>query len=699
MPNNISPDYKCGFCDQEFDVHAMLRKHSLKMHNERTPVVPKQEKRFKCKLCYHQFDFNCTLEQHQKGVHKGELRHLENPLVESDLVFSCENCEKKFISQNSKDFHRRYRHKDEYKKLGTVKSDSGENKIGEKGSYSCILCYNKFNYNGDLKRHINKFHRTEEELTVLRNGSVDESKLKFNCDSCEKKFLKRTILIYHQRYTHRAAKGSGTFCKLCYVRFQKSKSLRNHKDKVHKDEMVGFSIKLEESELKHSCEQCSRKFWTENILRHHIGTRHKILLSKITLCNLCQVDFKLPSSQRNHIQKIHKTKDELEAISKGINAVFDIPCEFCEKRVYSNRTLVIHKNRVHSLNLPRDSTCRLCQVKFNDIYKQRAHVGNVHKAQEEMNAIKEGASVILATPCNHCEKLLFSSKNLDYHMRSLHREEINKVKQVTYCKLCYIRFEKPKSLSQHKAKVHMDEMDGFNVKLEESELKYSCDQCKRKFWTENILENHTRTRHISPLPKETYCRLCQIDFSCPKGQRVHIRNVHKSKEEMEAIREGADVLLNINCQHCQRYVYSNKCLKLHTNSSHKIDLPKDTTCKLCQVEFKTVFRQRVHIGNMHKTNSEYEAIKEGANIKMDIACKHCGKEVYSTRTLNYHMQKLHNKVDQVCDVCHKVFKWDNSIKMKMRQHMEKVHGTQPKTDKTLLNFQYMYMMSVLNGKK
>ena len=709
LPNNISPDYKCDVCDQEFDVHAMLRRHSIKVHKKRTPVLPNLEKRFKCKLCYHQFDFKCYVDQHQKGVHKEELHHMDSSFAESDLKFDCENCEKKFISQNSKDFHRRYQHKDEYRKLASVKSDAGENKLTEKGSYSCILCYNKFNYNGDLKRHVGKFHRTQEEITELQYGSVDESKLLFNCNSCEKKFLNGTILIYHQRYTHRAAKssqgGGGTFCKLCYVRFQKSKNLNNHKAKVHKDEMAGFSIKLEENELKYSCDQCSRKFWTENILRHHIGTRHKVLLSKNTLCNLCQVDFKLADYQRKHVQKVHKTKDELEAIDKGIDAVFDIPCEYCDKRVYSHRTLGIHKNRVHSTDLPRDLTCRLCQVKFKDIYKQRAHVGNVHKSQEEMNAIREGANVVLATPCNHCGEQLFSSKTLDYHMRSLHREEMNKLSQGTYCKLCYIRFEKPKSLSQHKTKVHMDEMEGFNVKLEESALRYSCDQCKRKFWTENILENHTRTRHIVPLSKETYCRLCQVDFSCAKGQRVHIRNVHKSKEEIEAIREGADVLLNVNCPHCQRYVYSNKCLKLHTISSHKSNLPKDKTCRLCQVEFKSVFSQRVHIGNVHKTNGELEAIKQGGNIKMDITCKYCGKGVYSTRTLNYHILKLHNKaskVDQECEVCHKVFKWDYSIKTKMRQHMNKVHGRQPNArtaDKNLLNFQYMYMMSVLNAKK
>ena len=92
-------------------------------------------------------------------------------------------------------------------------------------------------------------------------------------------------------------------------------------------------------------------------------------------------------------------------------------------------------------------------------------------------------------------------------------------------------------------------------------------------------------------------------------------------------------------------------------------------------------------------------------MKTDITCNHCGKGVYSARTLSYHMQKLHNeasKVDQTCEVCQKVFKWDYTIKKKMSQHMEKDHGKKPKaakTKKTLLNSQYMYMMSVLNGKK
>ena len=341
---------------------------------------------------------------------------------------------------------------------------------------------------------------------------------------------------------------------------------------------------------------------------------------------------------------------------------------------------------------------------FKDIYKQRAHVSNVHKGAEELEAVKQGAAVVLEMPCKHCGKHLFSSKTLDYHIRSVHRAEENKLNQGTYCKLCYIRYEKPKSLIQHKAKVHIDEMDGFNVKLEDSQLKYSCDQCKRKFWTENILENHKRTRHISPLPKETFCRICQIDFRDPKGQRSHIRNVHKSKEEREAINEGPNVLLKIPCQQCEQKVYSLRCLSLHISSSHKRHLPNDVTCPLCQVRFKNVFRQRVHVRNMHKTKAELEAIREGGNVKMGISCKHCGKGVYSAKTLDYHVQKLHreaNKVDQECEVCHKVFKWDHAIKSKMRQHMMKMHGKKtdvPDVNKTPLNFQYMYMMSIMNRK-
>ena len=367
LGNNSSPNYKCSSCDQEFDVHAQLRKHSLKVHKERTSVVANQEKRFKCKLCYHQFDFNCYLDQHQKGVHKDELHLFEGSFTENDLKISCENCDKKFLSQNSKDFHRRYQHKEELKKLASVKSDRGENKPIAKTSFSCILCYNKFSFNGDYKKHIGKFHTTEDEVIALENGFVEEAKLSFSCNSCDKKFLNTAILKYHQMYTHRAAKGSlsqggTTFCKLCYVRFQKSKALRSHIAKVHKDEMHGFSVKLEELELRHTCDQCNRKFWTKNILDHHTKTRHKDLSSKEKSCNLCQVNFKVSDYRRQHVKKIHKTKDELEALNFDSDFVFDVPCDHCDKRVYSKRCLAIHTSRLHSSSLPRELSCRLCQV-------------------------------------------------------------------------------------------------------------------------------------------------------------------------------------------------------------------------------------------------------------------------------------------------------------------------------------------------
>ena len=102
-------------------------------------------------------------------------------------------------------------------------------------------------------------------------------------------------------------------CKLCYISFDRPSVLAKHKSILHKYEMAGFDVKLEDSQLIHPCKLCNIKFWTKNILEYHKRYKHKEEGTKEDKeCQFCGKLFKWDKNRNkrlsNHIGSVHKTK-------------------------------------------------------------------------------------------------------------------------------------------------------------------------------------------------------------------------------------------------------------------------------------------------------------------------------------------------------------------------------------------------------
>ena len=90
-----------------------------------------------CLLCHFSFSRKDNLRKHQDSVHKDELNLLDDDrkakFSNDDCKIQCKDCNKKFISEISLNFH--------------------VNKKHGSGNYSCSKCERKFSANYLLKKH------------------------------------------------------------------------------------------------------------------------------------------------------------------------------------------------------------------------------------------------------------------------------------------------------------------------------------------------------------------------------------------------------------------------------------------------------------------------------------------------------------------------------------------------------------------
>ena len=117
------------------------------------------------------------------------------------------------------------------------------------------------------------------------------------------------------------------------------------------------------------------------------------------------------------------------------------------------------------------------------------------------------------------------------------------------CTLCYRTFKGRGDYERHTNFVHgkfEEEMaiiaglETGKITIEQLDLVHSCNTCKGKFLTRNILIHHMKYKHGDLKEKSNKsCKLCHIDFNDKVKYQKHKHSVHnKYKEEIEAILGG-----------------------------------------------------------------------------------------------------------------------------------------------------------------
>ena len=515
-------------CGQKFVSEKILKYHINRKHTTFREIEFKHLKKgtkkgviHDCPLCYVQFKSFYTMHNHILDIHHEDKDLLKEGQIEEKPIYNCSQCDHTFQRPSILEYHTNRMHQkaggskiksvkincrhcaETFKHIKAAKAHSLEIHktpyiILERTrmQYKCSLCYQLFRRNRYLQNHIQSMH--QNELFYL-DQAMSQEDLTLKCSQCEKKFVSENSLAIHVQRTHGQ---TDVYCKLCYLKFKRPSELKKHKKVLHKLELSGFDTKLDKSQFEHSCEICDKKFWTKNILTHHLRYRHKEKprgTKGETWCQLCSMTFDRPAALERHKAFLHKS--EMHGFDLHLDESLLVhSCKDCDKRFWTENILEYHRRYKHkTLNPKEDQECELCGKLFKWTKDQKSklkkHMYNIHTAKD--NPVKE-------------------DKKID-----------------RYCKLCYISFDRPSVLEKHKATLHRYEMTGFDIKLEESQLVHPCKLCDKKFWTKNILEYHRRYKHKGEDMKEDKeCQFCGKLFKWDKNRNKrlsnHIASVHKT---------------------------------------------------------------------------------------------------------------------------------------------------------------------------
>lgn len=268
------------------------------------------------------------------------------------------------------------------------------------------------------------------------------------CDACPKRFSSIWALKSHEK-SHRIIHK----CTECNNKeFASFKSYNNHKAVVH-----GIGEKIEKKDAcKFMCEKCGRLFYSEKILEEHdnihTGVKpficehcgkafyrnqslkiHLFVHTEETLftCEYCGKQFKRKSSLQLHM-RIH---------SKVTEKRNPYECQICNKRLSCKSGHMLHM-RLHAGEKPNKCSYEGCSAEYADKGQLSRHITKDHlNIKEFVCPIEDCGRDFYFAPslrrhmvshsetrdfkCLECNKTFKMQKNLDLHVKFVHRNERN----------------------------------------------------------------------------------------------------------------------------------------------------------------------------------------------------------------------------------------------------------------------------------
>ena len=587
--------FQCKDCNLIFLTSEVLQNHVKKQHTQqeiktpiKTPGLPK-----KCKLCYREMKFSSSLTNHLK-LHKEDQDKLIREISNEELVHSCGDCGLKFSSSSILRFHSLYGRRE--------------------CKTSCKLCYKTFKHKANLRRHEDIMHKEESEYF---NREIRDEDLKFICilNGCDKRFVSENLRRAHSR-KHDQPKS----CKLCYRAFKNIDNLRKHEQLIHKDDVDYLEREIEEEDLKFSCasEECDKRFVSENVRKYHArqhdlaqleflrnDTDAKDPNSKNYKCKLCLTKYKDYYTFLNHVKAFHK--DDIDKLKNPINEkdlVHKCSQDNCDLRFVSEEILTFHMSKAHKKwkrskvkSENQERYCQLCFVlykapQFFEIHKNKIHSNELEAFENELT------SADMRVKCKKCKKCFYSENTLNYHMRRKHGKAL---KSNSYpCKLCYSCFSYNSLLKKHLEVNHQADIHLLEGEIPDSLLQYLCSTCTKKFASHSLLKYHTRKEHKQSV-ESSFCKLCYINFNSNHNLEAHKKNIHTSKEEVQALSFKLDKSsLAHKCKFCLKKFLNENVLRYHFQYSHKEERRKDMSCKFCHKVFKWTQNRKTAIKNHMK---------------------------------------------------------------------------------------------------
>jgi KRAB domain-containing zinc finger protein len=203
---------------------------------------------------------------------------------------------------------------------------------------------------------------------------------------------------------------------------------------------------------------------------------------------------------------------------------------------------------------------------------------------------------------------------------------------------CNKTFKTERTRKEHQIVVH------------QGQKRVYCSECGISFATADKLielrEQHPRGDHQATQVKNFHCLepACGKSFLTLKRRNYHYSSVHQGK-------------YNVKCSECGKICLHKSELKKHLARGH--GKPERHHCHVCKIVSTSTKKLEMHVQRQHERIQDF--------------CDKCNINIRGLETLETHMLRHQNQPKMVCDHCNILFSSLDSL----RVHLRSINGETP----------------------
>jgi len=469
-----SQRYPCTFCEYVTKIPSSLKRHISTQHSN---MSDSKEESHLCDQCSFIADSAVALKKHVE-------QH-------APLAFPCTQCDYKTRNaKNLKDhIYKQHMNKDRYlcdkcdfTTNTNQKMTKHKERVHEGLTYPCEFCGFVATFKVSLIKHIRRKHGNERHAcyqcsyvgkspdSLKHHIRINHDGVRFPCPDCEYEATRKYNLYDHSRKVHKKELDKSCFNtpvvpeipvkKIFYQEEKKPKFLAQKEETFPEQK-----YKVPSSSLQCNLEN---KFASGEFNKCAEDTKTNPLNEEGNIFD----DTNASQQISEHISdgsmpKQEMKVEEIETKKKRKETKSDLfRCEFCQKVLYDEQTLVVH-SRVHTGEKP--FSCELC----GNNYASNKSLKNHSKTHED------GYQGTKKHPCEICGKVFDKAIRLKDH------EHTHKGDKPYQCVECGLKCSRSDTLKRHMMK-HKGDVDPTSSDI------FECEFCQKVFGDKQKLVLHRR---------------------------------------------------------------------------------------------------------------------------------------------------------------------------------------------------------------